>query len=57
MIPLDIAAINATLTPAEAGYLTYNTTNSSVAIVLFGNIFAVGEGEATITVSFNGTVP
>ena len=55
MIPLDIAAINATLTPAEAGYLTYNTTNSSVAIVLFGNIFAVGEGEATITVSFNGT--
>ena len=55
MIPLDIAAINATLTPAEAGYLTYNTTNYSVAIVLFGNIFAVGEGEATITVSFNGT--
>ena len=55
MIPLDIAAINATLTPAEAGYLTYNTTNSSVAIVLFGNIIAVGEGEATITVSFNGT--
>ena len=55
MNPLDIAAINATLKPAEAGSLTYNTTNSSVAIVLFGNIIAAGEGEATITVSFNGT--
>ena len=55
MNPVDIAAINATLTPAEAGALSYNTTNSSVATVLFGNIFAVGEGKANITVSFNGT--
>ena len=55
MAPLDDFAINATLDPAEAGYLTYNSTNSSVAGVLFGNVVAVGEGKATITVSFNGT--
>ena len=55
MNPLDIAIINATLTPADAGFLSYNTTNSSVATVLFGTIVAVGEGKANITVSFNGT--
>ncbi|MBQ2613660.1 MAG: Ig-like domain-containing protein [Methanobrevibacter sp.] len=55
MAPLDVFAINATLDPAEAGYLTYNSTNSSVAGVLFGDVVAVGEGKATITVSFNGT--
>ena len=54
MNPLDIAVINATLTPAEAGSLRYNTTNSSVATVILGRIVAIGEGEATITVSFNG---
>ena len=55
MVPLDFAAINATLTPAEAGALKYNTTNSSVATVFLGQIIAVGEGKANITVSFNGT--
>ena len=55
MAPLDVFAINATLDPAEAGYLTYNSTNSSVAGLLFGDVVAVGEGKATITVSFNGT--
>ena len=56
MVPLDIASINATLTPANAGFLSYVSSNSSVATVILGQIVAVGEGEATITVSFNGTM-
>ncbi|WP_407413277.1 Ig-like domain-containing protein, partial [Methanobrevibacter sp.] len=53
MAPLDFSAINATLTP-DVGDLTYNSTDSSVASVLFGYIIAVGEGKANITVYFEG---
>ena len=44
----------ATLTPADAGNLTYASSNSSVARVENGKIKAVGEGSAVITVSFAG---
>ena len=44
----------ATLTPADAGNLTYASSNSSVVRVENGKIKAVGEGSAVITVSFAG---
>ena len=44
----------ATLTPADAGSLTYTSSNEDVAIVRNGKILAVGEGTAIITVSFAG---
>ena len=44
----------ASLTPADAGNVTYTSSNSSVAIVKDGKIIAVGEGSANITVSFAG---
>ena len=51
---LDSVATGATLTPADAGNLTFTSSNSSVAKVENGNIIAVGEGTAVITVSFAG---
>ena len=47
-------ATGATLTPAEAGSLTYSSSNESVAQVVGGKIKASAEGTATITVSFPG---
>ena len=44
----------ATLTPADAGNLTYTSSNSSVAIVENGKIKGIGQGVANITVSFAG---
>jgi len=44
----------ATLTPADAGNLTYTSSNSSVVIIESGKIKAVGAGSANITVSFKG---
>lgn len=49
----EIAA-GATLTPADAGNLTYNSSNSSVAVVENGKIKALAAGSANITVSFAG---
>lgn len=50
----DEISSGATLTPAEAGSLTYSSDKESVAVVVDGVIKAVGEGTATITVSFAG---
>ena len=47
-------ATGATLTPADAGNLTYTSSNKTVAIVENGKIKALSEGTAIITVSFNG---
>ena len=47
-------ASGATLTPADAGNLTYTSSNSSVAVVENGRIKALAAGNATITVSFAG---
>ena len=44
----------ASLTPADAGNVTYTSSNSSVAIVENGKIKALAEGSANITVSFAG---
>ena len=44
----------ATLTPADAGNLTYTSSNSSVAIVENGKIKGIRQGEANITVLFAG---
>ena len=51
---LDEIASGAALTPAEAGSLTYTSNKENVAIVESGIIKAVGDGTATITVSFSG---
>ena len=51
---LDEVDAGADLTPAAAGNLTYASTNSSVVIVEDGKIKALGEGTATITISFAG---
>ena len=48
------ADAGATLTPADAGNLTYTSSNSNVAIVKNGKIKALANGTATITVSFEG---
>ena len=50
----DIVSSGATLNPADAGDLTYTSSNSSVAIVENGNIKAIAIGTAVITVSFSG---
>jgi plastocyanin len=42
------------LNPAEAGNLTYNSSNSSVAMAIGGILIPIGEGQANITVSFAG---
>ena len=54
LAPLDFSAINATLNPSDAGSLKYNTSNSSVATVFLGSVVAAGEGNAKITVYFEG---
>ena len=43
----------ASLTPAEAGAVSYTGYNTSV-VVIDGHCAAVGEGTTTITVSFAG---
>ena len=50
----DEVATGATLTPADAGNVTYAISNSSVVEVKDGKIIALAEGEAAITVSFAG---
>ena len=50
----DEVATGATLKPAEAGNLTYTSSNPSVAIVENGKIKALANGTAIITVSFAG---
>ncbi len=54
LVVLDEVSAGATLTPADAGSLVYTSSNESVAIVSEGKIKALGEGTATITVSFAG---
>ena len=48
-----VVETGATLTPADAGNLTYTVSNSSVKVEN-GKIIALAEGSATITVSFAG---
>ena len=51
----NISESMANLTPADAGNLTFNSSNESVVKVTVGGlIVAVGEGNATVTVSFAG---
>ena len=51
----DEAVIVAGLTPADAGNVTFKSSNSSVVIVdVEGNVIANGKGQAIITVSFAG---
>ena len=50
----DVVDLGATLTPADAGNLTYTSGNTSVAIVEKGKIKALTNGTAVITVSFPG---
>ena len=52
---LDSVATGAALTPADAGNLTFTSSNYSVAKVENGYIIAVGGGTAIITVSFAGS--
>ena len=52
----ETAKIDADLYPPEAGSPTFNSSNTNVVTVdSNGNVNAVGEGEATITVSYAGT--
>ena len=49
------SSIVASLTPADAGNVTFTSSDDSVVTVdAEGNVVAVGEGSATITVSFAG---
>ena len=51
----DEAYINATLTPADAGNLTFNSSDDSIVTVdENGTVKAVGVGSATITVTYAG---
>ena len=50
----DEADAGATLTPADAGNLTYTSNNTNVVIVENGKIKSIKKGNATITVSFAG---
>ena len=50
----ESVSAGATLKPAEAGNLTYTSNNPSVVIVEDGKIIGIKEGNATITVSFEG---
>ena len=54
---LDEVLSGATLTPADAGNLTYKSNNETVVIVKDGKIKALAKGTATITVSANGVSP
>ncbi len=51
---LGNVSAGAALTPADAGTLSYASSNESVAKVENGTIIAMGEGIANITVSFDG---
>ncbi|WP_405279161.1 right-handed parallel beta-helix repeat-containing protein, partial [Methanobrevibacter sp.] len=51
---LDEVLSGATLTPSDAGNLTYKSSNETVVIVKDGKIKALAKGNATITVSFAG---
>ena len=48
------ADVGATLTPADAGNLTYTSNNTNVVVVENGKIKSIKKGNATITVSFAG---
>ena len=48
------ADVGATLTPADAGNLTYTSNNKNVVVVENGKIKSIKKGNATITVSFAG---
>ena len=48
------ADVGATLTPADAGNLTYSSNNTNVVVVENGKIKGIKKGNATITVSFAG---
>lgn len=50
----DEVSTGATLTPEEAGNLTYKSSDESVAIVKDGKIITLKKGDAIITVSFEG---
>ena len=50
----EIIPSGATLTPSDAGSLSYISSNSSVAYVLYGKIIAIAKGTAKITVYFEG---
>ena len=51
----DETAVIATLTPVDAGNITFTSSNSSVVFVdAKGNVVADGKGQAIITVSFAG---
>ncbi|WP_288267289.1 right-handed parallel beta-helix repeat-containing protein, partial [uncultured Methanobrevibacter sp.] len=54
LMVLDSVGTGAALTPADAGELTFTSSNTTVAKVEDGKIIAVGEGSAIITVSFSG---
>ena len=52
----DETVIKATLIPAEAGYVKFISSNASVVTVSSeGNVKAVGEGNAIITLSYAGS--
>ena len=51
---LDLISVGASLNPADAGNLTYTSSNSSVVIVENGKIKALSMGTAVITVSCAG---
>ena len=51
---LNFTSVGASLDPADAGVLTYTSSNSSVVTVMSGIIVPVGVGQAIITVSFAG---
>ncbi|WP_405309613.1 Ig-like domain-containing protein [Methanobrevibacter sp.] len=46
--------VGATLTPADAGNLTYTSNNTNVVVVENGKIKSIKKGNAKITVSFAG---
>ena len=52
----DDSSVTAKLTPADAGKVTFTSSNSSVVTVdADGKVKAVGVGSATITVSYGGS--
>ena len=56
MVPEETATITATLAPAGAtAQITWASSNTAVATVNNGMVTAVAEGNATITVTINGT--
>jgi len=51
----DIVSDLANLTPADAGDLTFQSSNDDIAIAADGTIYARVKGNVTVTVSFAGT--